>query len=112
MAITSQQHLKFARHFTDVMENKFSIFGIKFGADVILGLLPGLGDIVSMLLSLYLIWIGWMMKVPITQLARMILNLGIDLFIGSVPLLGDISDVFYRANSKNLELLEKFSKKT
>lgn len=108
--MSSQHHLKLARNFTNVMENQFSIFGIKFGADVVLGLLPGLGDIVSMLLSLYLIWIGWMMKVPTPQLLRMIFNIGVDLLLGSIPLLGDVSDVFYRANNKNLDLLEKFSK--
>lgn len=108
--MTSQHHLKLARRFTNVMENQFSILGIKFGMDVILGLLPGVGDIISMLLSLYLIWIGWMMKVPTSQLLRMIINIGIDLLLGSIPLFGDVSDVFYRANNKNLELLEKFSK--
>ena len=108
--MVTHHHLKLARHFTDIMENRFSILGIRFGIDVILGLIPGIGDILSMLLSLYLIWIGWSMKVPSTYLMKMTLYIGIDLLLGSIPVLGDVSDVFYRANNKNLALLEKFAR--
>ncbi|MDQ5981506.1 MAG: hypothetical protein QG570_255 [Patescibacteria group bacterium] len=101
-------HLHNARTFARLMDSQFSIFRLRFGIDNILGLIPGLGDIASMFLSLYLVWVGIQMKLPFSKLLQMILNLGFDAAIGTVPFIGDIADFFYKANTKNLEILEQF----
>jgi hypothetical protein len=64
--------------------------GIRFGLDGIIGLVPGLGDVVAGLLSLIIPLAGWIRGVPYVTLARMAVNLGIGVLVGSVPLFGDI----------------------
>lgn len=102
------QHLTAARIFTRMMDSQFSLFGIRFGLDNILGLVPGAGDLLAMLLSFYLIYIGIIMKIPANKLFEMIFNVVADAFIGTIPVAGDIADLFFQANSKNLRILEKF----
>lgn len=81
--------------------------GIRFGLDSIVGLVPGAGDIVSALMSGYIVLASARMGVPPLVVTRMILNLGVDTLVGSVPLVGDLFDVGFRANTRNAALLEK-----
>jgi hypothetical protein len=101
-------HLKRARFFARLMDNQFSFLGIPFGVESIIGLVPGVGDILGLVLSLYLIWIGYQMQLPPAQLLRMIFNVLFDAFIGTVPVIGDLADIFFQANMKNLRILEEF----
>lgn len=101
-------HLRLARNFADLMDNKFSFWGIHFGWDTIIGFIPGFGDVVSFLLSFYLVWIGYDLGVPSKLKTRMIRNIVIDTMIGTVPILGDIGDVFFKANVRNLRILEEY----
>jgi hypothetical protein len=80
---------------------------IRFGLDSIVGLVPGAGDLVSSVLSGYIILTSARLGVPPALIVRMILNLGVDTLVGSVPLIGDLFDVGYRANLRNAALLEK-----
>jgi hypothetical protein len=82
--------------------------GIRFGLDSILGLIPGIGDVTGAALSGYIVLAAARTGVPASVLARMILNLGVDTLVGSIPLLGDLFDVGFRANVRNAALLEKF----
>jgi hypothetical protein len=102
-------HLKTARIFALLMDNQFSFLGVRFGIDSIIGFVPGIGDLLSFFLSLYLIWIGFEMKLPAEKIAQMVSNVLLDTFIGSVPLIGDIGDVFFKANIRNLRILEEFA---
>lgn len=104
----ANKHLEMARTFARIMDSQFSIFGFRFGLDGILGLLPGAGDVISMILSAYLIWIAFQMNIPKNKIAQMVYNIAIDALIGSVPVLGDIADFLYKANLKNLQILEEF----
>lgn len=104
-------HLKLARQFSYFMDSKYSFLGVRFGWDNIIGFIPGLGDVVSFLMSFYLVWIGYHMKVPTKIKSKMIRNIVIDAAIGSVPLLGDLGDLFFKANVRNLKLLEEFAAK-
>ncbi|HEX6574724.1 MAG TPA: DUF4112 domain-containing protein [Gemmatimonadaceae bacterium] len=79
---------------------------IRFGLDSIVGLVPGAGDLVSSVLSGYIILTAARLGVPPAVVARMILNLGVDTLVGTVPLVGDLFDVGYRANIRNAALLE------
>ena len=74
--------------------------------DPILGMVfPWVGDVVSAGLGLYPVYLAWKRGAPRTLLARMVLNLSVDLLAGSVPLVGDIWDFFFRAHKRNLVLL-------
>jgi hypothetical protein len=74
--------------------------------DPLLGLaVPGVGDLMSAGLGLYPVLLAWRRGAPKALLARMLLNLSVDLLGGSVPVLGDIWDFFFRAHSRNLALL-------
>ena len=101
-------HLKFARALTDILDNKFGIGKFRIGLDPILGLIPGLGDILPAILSLYLVWIGIKMKLPQEKVTRMIGNVLTDLIIGFIPIVGDIGDFFFKSNSKNMKILEEY----
>ena len=80
---------------------------IRFGLDSIVGLVPGAGDLVSSVLSGYIVLTSARMGVPPGLIVRMILNLGVDTLVGSVPLVGDLFDVSFRANTRNATLLER-----
>lgn len=74
--------------------------------DPLLGLLfPGAGDLLSAGLGLYPVWLAWRRGAPAALVARMLLNLGVDLLGGTVPVVGDVWDFFFRAHSRNLALL-------
>ena len=79
---------------------------IRIGLDPILGLIPGIGDLAGTVLSGYVVLAAVRLGVPKPVLARMLVNLGIDAVLGAVPLLGDVFDVAWRANSRNLALIE------
>lgn len=75
--------------------------------DPILGLvLPEAGDIITSVAGLYLVVLAIRRKAPAVIIARMLLNLGLDALVGAVPLLGDLFDFAWRANVRNLDLLE------
>lgn len=80
---------------------------VRFGLDALLGLLPAAGDLIAALLSTWLILRGARLGVPATGLARMLGNMGLDLLVGTIPLVGDVGDVFYRANAKNLDIIRQ-----
>jgi hypothetical protein len=79
--------------------------GIRFGIDGIIGLVPGLGDVLAGLLSLVIPLAAWIRGVPYVTLVRMAANLGIGVLVGSVPLFGDIFDIAWKANRRNYLLL-------
>ena len=79
--------------------------GIRLGLDGIIGLVPGLGDVLAGLLSLVIPLAAWVRGVPYIALARMGANLGIGVLVGSIPLFGDIFDIAWKANRRNYRLL-------
>ncbi|WP_426954626.1 DUF4112 domain-containing protein [Muricoccus radiodurans] len=81
--------------------------GIRFGADALLSLLPGVGPVVSTALSAYLIWEARRQGVSVGTLLRMIGNVGLDALISAVPVAGSVGDVFFRANLRNMALLRR-----
>lgn len=80
---------------------------IRFGFDSVIGLIPGVGDIAGALASGYIVLVSARLGAPPSVIARMILNLGVDTLVGSVPLLGDLFDVGFRANLRNADLLDR-----
>jgi hypothetical protein len=80
--------------------------GVRFGLDGIIGLVPGLGNIVAGLLSLIIPVAAWMRGIRYVTLARMVANVGIGVLLGSIPLLGNIFDIAWKANRRNYRLLQ------
>jgi Domain of unknown function (DUF4112) len=84
---------------------------IRFGADSIIGLVPGAGDLVTMGVSLYVLAEAHRMGAPKSLLLKMAGNIAIDSGIGAIPLVGDVFDMFFKSNTKNAKLLlEHFEK--
>ncbi len=80
---------------------------IRFGLDGIVGFIPGIGDIVGGLASSIIIVAAWVRGVPKVTVARMVLNVAIETVAGSVPILGNLFDIGWRANRRNYRLLEE-----
>ena len=79
--------------------------GIRFGADSALGLVPGAGDVVSLGISAFALMEAWRLGAPPRLIARMIGNVAIDTGLGAIPVAGDIFDVLFKSNTRNLKLL-------
>jgi hypothetical protein len=80
---------------------------MRFGLDPILGLVPGLGDVVGAALSGYLVLLASRLGAPKTVIVRMLGNVVVDTVVGAVPVLGDLFDAGWKANTRNLTLLER-----
>ena len=83
------------------------VLGWRIGLDPVLGLIPGLGDTSTVLVSFYLLAAAVRYRVPKITLLRMGLNIGFDYLAGSLPVVGDIADAWWKSNRQNLELLKK-----
>ncbi|MDF0554420.1 DUF4112 domain-containing protein [Kamptonema sp. UHCC 0994] len=108
---TNKSHvanLRRIRQISHLLDNAIGIPGTSYriGIDPILGLVPGGGDFVAMVFSAYMIIIAAQMGVSQEKLVQMVSNIIIDTFAGSVPVVGDLFDVAWKSNMKNLELLE------
>lgn len=92
-----------------LMDSKFRIPGtqIRFGFDALLGLIPGAGDLSTFAISSYMILIMSRNGASGYLVARMVLNVLIDTVLGSVPILGDIFDIAYKSNTRNLRLMQR-----
>ena len=78
---------------------------IRFGLDGIVGFIPGVGDVVGGLASSIIIIAAWVRGVPKATLARMVLNVAIETAVGSLPVVGNLFDIGWRANRRNYALL-------
>jgi hypothetical protein len=109
--LTPQQEKRLAvlRHGARLLDSAFVIPGsnVRFGLDPIFGLLPGLGDLVSPAFTLAILLQARDLGLPRVVQMRMILNVAIDALIGVVPIAGDLFDVAWKANDRNVELLER-----
>jgi hypothetical protein len=83
------------------------VLGWRFGLDAVIGLIPGLGDTTTSLVSFYILAAAVRYRVPKITLLRMALNIGIDYVVGSVPIVGDVADAWWKSNQMNLDLLRK-----
>ncbi len=80
---------------------------ITLGWDAIIGLMPVAGDALTTLLSSYLVWEARRLGVSKWTLARMAANVGVDFLLGAVPVLGDLLDIGWKANRRNVNLLRE-----
>ena len=80
--------------------------GIRFGLDGIIGFVPGIGDLIGGAASCIIVVAAFFRGVPLVTVARMVVNLGVEVVLGAVPLLGNLFDIGWRANRRNYALLE------
>ena len=104
-------HLNVAEQLVNLLENKFSFMGMRFGLDPLLGLVPGIGDFLAFICSAYIVWIGMRMGLPSSKVSRMVFNIVADLVIGAIPFFGDIADFAFKSNSMNLKIIHEYADK-
>jgi hypothetical protein len=92
-----------------VLDTWFRIPGtqIRVGLDGIVGFIPGIGDFLGGLASCIIVLAAYIRGVPLVTVARMVVNLAIEVVVGMVPLLGNLFDIAWRANRRNYHLLER-----
>lgn len=104
-----EQRLAVLRRVAGMLDSAMLVPGtsIRFGLDPILGLIPGLGDLVSPLFTIGVLWQARDLGLPKVVQLRMIFNVAIDTLIGLVPVAGDLFDVAWKANDMNMALLDR-----
>ncbi|HYB98892.1 MAG TPA: DUF4112 domain-containing protein [Candidatus Limnocylindrales bacterium] len=92
------------------LDDGFVLPGTSFrvGFDAVLGLIPGIGDLITTSTSLSLLYLAHERGVPKPVIARMVLNVAVDAAVGAIPVLGDVFDVVFKANRRNLTLLQRY----
>ncbi len=107
IANTSINHV---RSLAKLMDSTFKIPGtqIKFGLDALIGLIPGVGDLSTFVVSGYMVIIMAKNGASGFVLARMILNILLDALVGAIPILGDLFDIAFKANNKNIKLMDQY----
>jgi hypothetical protein len=99
--------LRRIRGLARLMDTALRIPGTRFslGADSVLGLVPGIGDFGAAAVSLFIVNEARRLGVPKETLFKMLVNVGFDTVAGSVPVLGDVFDVYFKSNRRNLQLV-------
>lgn len=92
-----------------LMDDLFRVPGIgwRFGLDALIGLIPGFGDTATSLVSFYILAAGVRYRVPKITLLRMGMNIALDYALGSLPVIGDLFDAWWKSNQKNIALLRE-----
>jgi ascorbate-specific PTS system EIIC-type component UlaA len=93
-----------------LLDSAFQVPGtsMRFGMDPVIGLIPGAGDLITGFFSVMILLHALRLRVPKVIVGRMLLNIGTDLVVGAVPVLGDLFDAAFKANLKNMALLEAY----
>lgn len=101
--------LRQIRKIAKLLDTAIGIPGIKFriGLDPILGLIPGGGDLVGAAISAYMIYLATSFGLEKSKVSQMIKNIALETTVGFVPIFGDLFDVYFKANIRNLDILEQ-----
>ena len=103
-----QQALQRLQTFARAMDSKFKVplLGARIGWDGLIGLIPGVGDLAGLALSGYVVVEGMRLRIPKPLLGRMLINILVEFLCGLVPVLGDLFDFYWKANERNVRLLQ------
>jgi hypothetical protein len=109
-AVRETDRLWFARFLADLLDQRFTIPGtaIRIGLDPILGLIPGIGDLLANLTGSMILILAAQLGLPKVVLARMGINIAVNAIIGAIPIFGDIISIWFRSNVRNVALLERY----
>ena len=107
--IQQLKKLKRIRKIAKILDTAIGIPGTKFrfGLEPILGLLPGGGDLITAGISAYTVYLAASFGLERSEILKMVKNIAIDTAVGSVPIVGDIFDAYFKSNIRNLEILER-----
>jgi len=105
--------LRALRKWATLLDAAFRVPGttFRFGLDAIIGVIPGAGDIGTAFFSVMILLHAFRLKIPKVVIGRMLLNSGLDMLAGTVPLVGDLFDATYKANLRNMALLERHAQR-
>jgi hypothetical protein len=106
-----QERLDRLHKFANLSDQQFEFLGISFGLDAIAGLVPVVGDVITGIVSLFTVFEARQMGVSNHIIYRMLFNIAVDVAGGSIPLIGDIFDIGWKVNRRNVALLEKYLRK-
>jgi hypothetical protein len=98
------QLAKFER-WADMLDSKYHVFGIPIGWDSILGLIPGVGDAITVLPAAAMMNEGYRSGIRKRALGRMVWNTGLDIAVGAIPMVGDLFDFAFKSHKKNVAIL-------
>ncbi|PHP29583.1 DUF4112 domain-containing protein [Limimaricola cinnabarinus] len=90
-----------------MLDARFKLFGFRFGYDSLLGLIPGIGDTITLAPSAWLVWRAHQLGLPKAKIGKMAMNTGVDYVVGSIPVIGDLIDFGFKANLRNAAILRE-----
>jgi hypothetical protein len=107
--MSDAERLAQVKWLASMMDDRFGVPGTKlrFGMDSVLGLFPGLGDVLTSAIALLIVHHAWQTGASKLTLTRMLGNVGVDFVVGALPFVGDLFDFVFKANRKNARLLEE-----
>ena len=105
------QRLQVLRKVSHLLDSAFEVPGTSYriGLDPVIGFIPGIGDLISPLFAIGILLQARDLRIPKVVQLRMIFNVGIDALLGAVPIAGDLFDFAWKANNRNLALLERYA---
>ncbi|MGZ8938264.1 MAG: DUF4112 domain-containing protein [Limisphaerales bacterium] len=107
IAYPVSRRLERMRVLSRLLDTKFSLpGGFRFGIDPIIGLIPGIGDVIASTLSIWLVYDAARLGLQKRVVARMVINVFIETAVGTVPILGTLVDAVWKANARNMRMVE------
>lgn len=104
---TFEDEMRHLQMFARVLDSRFSLMGMRFGLDSVLGLVPVAGDVATGLAGTYALYTAARLKLHPIALAHIGWNLLFDTTLGAIPVVGDAFDFFFKSNTKNVRVIEK-----
>lgn len=104
-----ETEIKRLRLISKFLDNQFRIpfTNVRFGVDPLVGLFPVVGDVLTSVFSVYIVYKAYLLGMPYSTLFRMVINIVIDTLVGSISTVGDVFDGLWKSNAKNVDLLEE-----
>lgn len=102
-----EEAVQSAERIAHLFDTQFRIVGVPIGLDAIIGLIPGVGDVLSGAVGLYFLKVGQQVGLPWHKKAAMVGNLAVDTAIGAIPLVGDLFDIGFKAHRRNAAILRR-----
>lgn len=100
--------LRRMRNIASIMDAQFNVMGFKIGLDSVIGLIPWLGDVIAAIIAAYIIFEAYTIGIPKEIIAKMMGNVVLDMVIGGIPIIGDVFDILFKANLRNMRMVEAY----